>query len=1370
MGLSGSLRTLSLAEIFHTLNRSAATGVLRLSGQEGGRDVVFDDGEITTIVTHAGNRQHTIVERLVGIGLLGREHLMQPMGTGSGGFSAVEQLIELGVFSRPGVQEALTEQLHDEIYELFTWTSANFQFREAGPNDQEAARLVEEARRFPLQTSVSVLLMEAARRLDEWREIADFLPNSNDIPEVLPERRDELLQLSEHYPCRAVGPMINGYRCLEEIYDQTPAPRMLTQFCLYDLMNEGLVKILSLDEIEERGQQMLAQGRQDLAVQLFRRLVAMDRSRTPVVELLAECLEELGGGPEATGCYAQLAMTYLEEGRGHEAVTMAAKAVEIEPEQAQVMLLVRCLLDVGAEERAVEELMRLCHRLIELGHLDEARTTCQKVLGIDPDCGEARRELARIYQLLGGLGIDDQVIVCVQCGQTNDREREACQSCGAALHLTCLACGRVVAASDSLCIFCGCDPHAEVGTTTRLKTQAPKTDVIFAARDRERSSNARVDTEDWRAGVAGDVRRARELEEQDRLQESLEVWKQLSHDQVDLPQLDVHIRDLESVIHDREVQRLIERGHSCRRQRKYWSAHRAYRQARRCVADDDPRTARLEELEAEVKRGHRISSLAYSLAGLCLLASAWIGIEPQFARARFVEEVDPVIERVGSAVQSADLAAWSELRELPVQWRTRAESEGIDEHFKIEARLNLLESQVRTAGSIIKQAALQDMDQALESGDWRQAQQQAAQYRLLFPDAVGQESFSALIERIESFQSTSQELASLRQQAPQQLAEAQAKLEAGSLQAALEQFATLAAHKDLAEIEQQASVRLAELRQRQARYQEAVAANAALRQSDLPQALRGWQALADEAKAWDDGSSWTTALVTMQQDLQRAEKDWARLDASGEAATGDLQNFIAAHPGTPEAETAQRRIDEHEQALAIRSSQIAEGIADYRTARQAKDIARAYTVASRLYSRFPRAAADADVELPTIVECGRPAVAVRFDDRDLGKTDDSGRLTWWHAHPVRGALQLALDGFDPVRIGIDGDVGQAVLTVALQRAALWEQQVEAGIGGLARRGEDLLVSQAGHLLCLRPDNGEQRWRLDLGEADLLATGTYDSANLSSTIAEGGLLVPTPTGQLLLVDGAGRQQHRLDVDMQILDRPQRFRSPILNRHRIAVTGAGLAIGDTKDDWKRSKEQDIIAGPFVLQDAIDTLLVVGDVDGRLTAYTASDLQAQWSHSLRQVINMAPFERVADDAFITLLNGSVLVRCQIRGDGVGETWRHEIRGELLGRSLANAACLAYATPSTIRVLGSANKRIEQELAFDGQRERPTAALGCDAQGVAYGLAVGDGYELRYRPRSQTALGWRRELPAVARALVLTEQMVVVGCKDGRVVAVRR
>src|SRR4051812_19391945 len=95
------------------------------------------------------------------------------------------------IYLRAGqmVHAAVGDLIGEEaIYSLAIWSSGDFQFN-AG----------EEAERQTITKSNTNLLMEAARRLDEWRVLSKKIPSVDHVPELLArDNRHEQVTLNPH--------------------------------------------------------------------------------------------------------------------------------------------------------------------------------------------------------------------------------------------------------------------------------------------------------------------------------------------------------------------------------------------------------------------------------------------------------------------------------------------------------------------------------------------------------------------------------------------------------------------------------------------------------------------------------------------------------------------------------------------------------------------------------------------------------------------------------------------------------------------------------------------------------------------------------------------------------------------------------------------------------------------------------------------------------------------------------------------------------------------------------------------------------------------------------------------------------------------
>ena len=95
---------------------------------------------------------------------------------GSGGIESIMRQVDSGSPEHGVVADALLTYTENELISLFTWENGNFLFREAGPDDVEAENDVTAARNYPVRININNILMESARRVDEWKSIRDRVP------------------------------------------------------------------------------------------------------------------------------------------------------------------------------------------------------------------------------------------------------------------------------------------------------------------------------------------------------------------------------------------------------------------------------------------------------------------------------------------------------------------------------------------------------------------------------------------------------------------------------------------------------------------------------------------------------------------------------------------------------------------------------------------------------------------------------------------------------------------------------------------------------------------------------------------------------------------------------------------------------------------------------------------------------------------------------------------------------------------------------------------------------------------------------------------------------------------------------------------
>ncbi|MBI3272115.1 MAG: response regulator [Planctomycetes bacterium] len=127
----------------------------------------------------------------------------------------------------------------EEIYELFLWKEADFQFVEGPPS--VAQRSLRD-RAAVLRTDVNTLLIEAARRLDEINLLRQSITNGSSVF-VLTTKGRQLLARAPHDPAiRVLLGRIDGILPVARIIAEADLPQFPMWKALFQLRNTGYIE------------------------------------------------------------------------------------------------------------------------------------------------------------------------------------------------------------------------------------------------------------------------------------------------------------------------------------------------------------------------------------------------------------------------------------------------------------------------------------------------------------------------------------------------------------------------------------------------------------------------------------------------------------------------------------------------------------------------------------------------------------------------------------------------------------------------------------------------------------------------------------------------------------------------------------------------------------------------------------------------------------------------------------------------------------------------------------------------------------------------------------------------------------------------
>ena len=1318
MALSGTLQTLSLSEIFQTLERSKANGVLRLVAIDNARDVVLLDGQVVNVLSRDPNAQINLASRMAAAGIITDENAL-PGSTGSDSGILVS-LKESGI-NEADYTETLQNQIMDELFDIFTWSHADFEFIEIATADDEIQEKIEQSRKLNLHINTNMVLMESARRLDEWERSKTIITSEHLILSAVSGREQELNVQNLEYPARAIAPLINGIRSVQDIIDSTVATRLDVYMVLSNFINDGAIIILDIDNIVANAQALESQNHFDEAALLYRRAIASNPDRSDLRVALGNALEQQGDGPRAGECYAELALGYLRDGDFGMACASAERAVAIGGGIFERNTFIQCLESANRIEESVEQMRRLAEYHVELFQWSEAKEICHQILAISSEDELAQHVISLSYIHTCDLDLKEQEVACVHCHQINDRNVIKCSNCNAKLHKLCRNCHSETACSDAICLFCGKNPHI-------LENDRTASGLFDKLNDVEQQHRTQI-------------ARAVDLRDSGELEKALAIWKELAQATDNNRSIHAHIRELEAEIHNQSIEKLIAKGNTCRRGRAYARAVNAYTEALRIISPRDPRKPRLESILAATKVDRKRTMTVYSVAGLVLLITGWLAVQPLINYYFFEQEVRAAEAEFQSAVLSGGgMETYANISAKANELATRGASLG--QKAKDILVPSILAAQ-EAARNTLSEGAIGNIQDAVIANNVQQAQQLVAKFKVTFGAAYKKDQidplFSQIQEQIKQKKLTDQ----LLKDAPRLFEVAQTLVQEGKLQEALASFRALVNSPDQVIAKKSQSL-FEDLDAKHKAVEQGLTGVGGLAETNLNKAANALTNIEDDCVKWGLGTRWATLRDQVQAKIEKASKDFVAIKASKD--TKEIEAFIALYPGTNEVEEARTILNN------IRNEAEAINRAKERITQYEQD--ENWELLHRYMKRFVRDFGSdmaKDMKFPLLIN-SRPSQAdVIINGKSVGKTPYLLRYNW------EQNLQISVraPSFDDVTVALSNlkhqwqheshlnrEIESTIQTKgAVLRLVTTPQHIlavnKAGFNFLGKEAVDKLVP-VGNLGML--GDNLKRWSLY----------TFVNKDL--------LLLPVSETSIKILDQKGDLLHSLELTDGVGSRPLAYVNELFGSDlRIGVADRVLRVAELGSDLKSiNSDHQVISGPVLFDDGIEQLLIFGSHTGQFVAYDESSSKTVWEMD-SGAADIGLLQEIAPNEYICTLDDSRLAKFAFSKDGLNKLWERPLPKAVIDQPFITDGQIYLTLRDRVLVYNAKGSKIQDLEIADG--------ISCIGASALSGIAVADQKQAIHFYDNLGKHLWSRNLDAIPSALLVVEKRIYVGTTNGQV-----
>ena len=327
MAIEGRLRELGIHDVFQLLDLSRKTGSLRVTSalRDNEGVVHFESGRVVSAVIRTN--PHPLGAMLVRAGKISAgdlERARAAQALRTDGKRLGELLVEAGCVTWRELERQVRLQIEAVVFELMSWQEGFFSFVEGRASDVTTEAVA--------RISTESLLMEGARRIDEWARIAPRIPHLGVVPVLAPidEDHPSLLDLlPNEWEMLA---MIDGHTDLRGIATRLGRSEFDVAKIAYGLLSTGIIEVHTV----EARVVLEPMAGDDPSPHLELARIALREARLD--DALASAMLAVRAAPGRADAQLLVARALMRMEREAEALDALRRAAQLEPRNAEVLL------------------------------------------------------------------------------------------------------------------------------------------------------------------------------------------------------------------------------------------------------------------------------------------------------------------------------------------------------------------------------------------------------------------------------------------------------------------------------------------------------------------------------------------------------------------------------------------------------------------------------------------------------------------------------------------------------------------------------------------------------------------------------------------------------------------------------------------------------------------------------------------------------------------------------------------------------------------------------------------------------------------------------------------------------------------------
>ena len=395
VSFQGDVSALALSDVIQNLANNHKSGTLTLELEGAVRHIQFRGGKF---IAYTDNQGFSIAQWLLDKEIVPAAKLQEALRRYRRRKKKSLGLIlnDMKAISLQDYASYLQDMVLETLYEVLSFREGTFEFHEEILDEKFSDP---EVRALGLELPAQNVLMEAARRMDDWQAIRHHIPAECEIYHAPPAERDRLIGETSDEIVREAIELMDGTRTVRQVIAKLPYGRFEACRAVAGLIAGKKVRLLESAEVLRQGP-LNGDPQQEIAC--LEAVLEREPGNLEVMERLAGLHEEVGARDESATCRKRLAISCHETGDLEPAAAHLREALRLNPRDITAWQRLWDIVRQGGEPDAIAAFGRECTAHFKsLGLSEIARDRLVELVKLFPGSGEFKLELADVQYALG---------------------------------------------------------------------------------------------------------------------------------------------------------------------------------------------------------------------------------------------------------------------------------------------------------------------------------------------------------------------------------------------------------------------------------------------------------------------------------------------------------------------------------------------------------------------------------------------------------------------------------------------------------------------------------------------------------------------------------------------------------------------------------------------------------------------------------------------------------------------------------------------------------------------------------------------------------------------------------------------------------